>query len=296
MFYKLSTNFPPERGAHIQPERAAAILEQCMSFGDQSTFDLVVVDKPIDGSLFVYKLSHGEPLPEDGYGWLDDETAYRTYIGEREMEILSRNQGFGYAEQFTYMTRRRYKLAGGNLQLLHYVRVSDPAQQMPVHHHLIKVFPRDPKTLNSLTSLPAQPTQAIDPYANMPRRASAAEAHRTPAARRPRQKSRQSTQRPVEEDDDPSGDELDSAIGRVIALDRYKRNHEFMDMIFSPHSTMHLVPVKTTPDDTPERIAAMKQQIEAVDRETGALLAKYAEEMARLRTSTTMAAASPVEP
>ncbi|KAJ3155784.1 hypothetical protein HDU86_004254 [Geranomyces michiganensis] len=135
----------------------------------------------------------------------------------------------------------------------------------------------------------------MDPYGNMQRRTSAAEAHRAPAARRSRQKSRQSAHRPVEDDEDPSGDELDGAIGRVIALDRYKRNHEFMDMIFSPHSTMNLVPVKATPEDTPERIAAMKQQIAAVDRETDALVAKYTEEMARLRSFTTTAAASPAE-
>jgi hypothetical protein len=42
----------------------------------------------------------------------------------------------------------------------------------------------------------------------------------------------------VEEENEPSGDELDGTVNRAVSLERYKRNHVFIDQIFSPiHSS-----------------------------------------------------------
>ncbi|KAI8917637.1 hypothetical protein DFJ77DRAFT_312738 [Powellomyces hirtus] len=286
MFKKLTTNFPPERGANIAPDRAVAILQKCASLADQHSFEWVVVDKPVDGSIFVFQLSPMEPLPEDGYGWLDEENSFRTFLGDREVEISSRNQGFGFGDKCTYMTRRRYKLGHSNLQLLHYVRVSDPAQQTTIHHHMIKTMPRDPATLRSLTEHAQPPAQIPSPYgsANV-RRTSGDVPQARHASHRRRHKSRSTVQlRQVEDEEDPSGDELDGAVARAVALERYKRNHEFMDMIFSPHSTMDLVPPQLIGEDNPERIAALKAQREAVEQETEALIAGFAERTRSLQT------------
>jgi hypothetical protein len=48
----------------------------------------------------------------------------------------------------------------------------------------------------------------------------------------------------VEEENEPSGDELDGTVNRVACLERYKRNHIWIDQIFSPFSIgklLHIV-------------------------------------------------------
>ena len=36
---------------------------------------------------------------------------------------------------------------------------------------------------------------------------------------------------------EPLGDELDGSVNKEVATERYKRNHVFIDLIFSPFST-----------------------------------------------------------
>ncbi|KAI9000177.1 hypothetical protein BC832DRAFT_594037 [Gaertneriomyces semiglobifer] len=40
----------------------------------------------------------------------------------------------------------------------------------------------------------------------------------------------------------PLGDEVDLTVARAVAFERYKRNHEFLDCIFSPHPIASIVP------------------------------------------------------
>ncbi|TPX62508.1 hypothetical protein SpCBS45565_g06993 [Spizellomyces sp. 'palustris'] len=282
MFKKLTTNFAPQRGGPLSPDRAAEILHKAASLVDQTSFEWIIVDKPVDGSIFVFQLHPSEPLPEDGYGWMDDEAAFRTIVVDKEMEIISRSQGFGYGDKVAHMTRRRYRLVHSDLQLMHYLQMPDPARHVPVHPQLIKAPPRDPATLPNLTARGPPPPQMVPPYGMAQRGMAGADpAHYKHLAHRKRGRMKPSMQPRafLEDDHDPSGDELDGSVSRAVALERYKRNHEFIDMIFSPYPIASIIPPQVISDTSADRLEALKRQQVEVGEEMGKLAQSNADEI-----------------
>ncbi|KAI8819870.1 uncharacterized protein EV422DRAFT_532597 [Fimicolochytrium jonesii] len=269
MFKKLAISFPPDREGHLSPERAAVLLQRSHTFADQRGFEWVVADKPVDGSIFAFQLSSMEQLPEDGFGWMDDETVTTAYVNDKEMEIYIRNLGFGFGDTITSMTRRRYRLSNSTLQIMHYVRAADAAHQLPVYPQLIRVAPRDPAALQSLASPAGAPPPSSQGYGHGPlgpRYADTPSAKHAPPRKRNRAK-QAAPVRPVDDEYEISGDELDDAVERLVALERYKRNHEYMDMILSPHNVANIIPSPLLPDDDPEKIEARRRELARLESE-----------------------------
>ncbi|KAI9498332.1 hypothetical protein BDB00DRAFT_799864 [Zychaea mexicana] len=82
----------------------------------------------------------------------------------------------------------------------------------------------------------------------------------------------------VEDNDEPSGDELDDISARDIAMARYKRNHDYLSEIFTPYSAASIVP---PPLEVPQR----KEDLEkAIENEDKAICERTAEYDQRLKT------------
>lgn len=115
------------------------------------------------------------------------------------------------------MTRRRYRLTGNpDFQLLHYTAISSESQKVSIIPSKIKSWPRDPALLQKMArgeqGSPTQPKKKIKTKVN-------------PQVR-------------VQETftTENLGDELDGSVNRNVSMERYKRNHIFIDLIFSPFS------------------------------------------------------------
>ena len=144
------------------------------------------------------------------------------------------------------MTRRRYRLTSNpDFQLLHYTSIQPDSSRVPIQTHAIKVKPRDPEFIHKLArlnqSLASQtPSNVIPPTPTHPYQPQGHSQGQQQPKKKP--KPRQNYQvRVVEEEGEPSGDELDGSVNRTVAMERYKRNHMFIDQIFSPFSTSALV-------------------------------------------------------
>ncbi|KAI9104844.1 hypothetical protein DFS34DRAFT_645539 [Phlyctochytrium arcticum] len=263
MFRKLTTNFLPHRGGLLSAEKAVDVLQKAATLGDQASFGWIIVDKPIDGSMFVFQLHPSESIPEDGY---DEESVYRTRVGDKELEVYSRNQGFGIGERVAHIMRRRYRLAHSDLQLMHYLQIPDPSRHTPVHPPLIKVLPRDPAALAHFQLRLAG--QAANTFANIPHQTHSESNMRQALANRKRNRPKASASvRHPEEVHEILGDEIDASMGRAVALERYKRNHEFLDMIFSPYNSATLVSPQMVSDASQERLVALKEQLADLSEE-----------------------------
>ncbi|RKP00350.1 hypothetical protein CXG81DRAFT_19683 [Caulochytrium protostelioides] len=67
-------------------------------------FEAVLVDQPVDQTMFVFESDPKEPaIPHDGYGWLDDEMHLVSRHGGRELEIWTHVSGFAAGERLTSM-------------------------------------------------------------------------------------------------------------------------------------------------------------------------------------------------
>ena len=210
--------------------------------------------------MFLYKVRMGEAnIPEDGYGWMDDETSQRVVLDsgkvriktivltKKEIEILARNLGFALGESLVSVTRRRYRLTSNpDLQLLHYLALPAEAPKMAVQSHLVKSAPRDPVFFEQLKRASAGAAPVASPTTANAHLSGNSMAHAKKRAKVSSQKNerahagktRVGTQvRVVEDENEPSGDELDGTVNRNVSLERYKRNHIFIDQIFSPFTS-----------------------------------------------------------
>jgi hypothetical protein len=107
-------------------------------------------------------------IPEDGYGWMDLEEYSKTKLENgMEVEIFTRNMGFGLNESQALVKRKRFRLVQhGDLQLLHYIRVPEGPQINPT---MIKTRPRmvqGPRVMSpAAVNVPGQMTpQQVQQY------------------------------------------------------------------------------------------------------------------------------------
>lgn len=141
MFRKQALNIPPAKGAFLSADRASELLFRAaqMPVG----FEFVAVDKPADGTLFVFLPSPA--LPEDGYGYQDDEIySTQTTAQGLVLDIYTRSMGFAPTDSFVTIRRKRYRVQGQELMLMHYI-ASD--SRTPIQPHLVKQKPRASKPL-----------------------------------------------------------------------------------------------------------------------------------------------------
>lgn len=139
-FRKLQVNIPPVPGI-LTPDRAEEILQRsalAVSYG----FENVVVDRPTGGSIFVFMAPEGMvTLPEDGYGYMDDETyLLSANPNGNQIETFTRSLGFEPSDSVCTIKRKRFRLPQfPDLQLMHYSKADEGR---PIQVQLIKQKPR----------------------------------------------------------------------------------------------------------------------------------------------------------
>ncbi|KAJ3039772.1 hypothetical protein HDV00_011899 [Rhizophlyctis rosea] len=283
MFRKLSMNFP--RNPRFGLDDAAEALERAWSMYRQLTFEWIIVDRPFDGTIFIFQLNYNEPIPDDGYGWMDDEMVQLTYVGNKQVEIATRKGGFAFGDQFISMTRTRYRIANSELHLMHYAELPQNAR-LAVNPNAARKYPRNPADLShNQTPAHTQTTVHTHPTMDIPHKPSTstgAPPRKTELSRK-RQRATKTVARTIEDENEPSGDELDESVESLVALERYKRNHEFIDQIFSPYSIVGLDTSQEKAND--EDIASMKEQVEALRKECAEMEAQRKAEKEQIGAS-----------
>ncbi|KAG9295475.1 hypothetical protein G9A89_013504 [Geosiphon pyriformis] len=225
----------------------------------------------------------------------------------RELLCAERKGGFAPNDQFTSKIRRRYRLSMGNdnLQLLHYVKLEEnhrqilnpgvisrtptrkyPTPQMQPNMSPYARLPQqspmqghvpNPQVVHLVNSTaPPTPTPSAS-YVQFQSRASTSSAilkgvntsNSKSTGRRGKSAKNKAAAAAAaaEEADDPSGDEFDNIKPRDVALARYKMNHDFIEEIFSPHSTSSIKlepsPYETLNiDELKQKVAENKAAIE----------------------------------
>ncbi|KAJ3338331.1 hypothetical protein HDU93_009631 [Gonapodya sp. JEL0774] len=238
-----------------------------------SDYSWAIVSKPEDAAT-------NEPLPPDGYGWLDDEVLRerKTLPGAREIEVYERLQGFDTGETMASVSRRRYRLFGGKkpeMCAMHYVKHEGPL--VPVTPAQIKVHPSarlNPYRYPAQATAPAPP--GVNPVVRHKVAAKAAAVQATAAAvaavvgghagqqgQRAGMKVGKAGRwaesvvqweretwgtRPHPDDGhETTGDDMDQLTLRDVALERYMRNHESMAEILSPFQATQITPPDAVP-------------------------------------------------
>ncbi|KAJ3314870.1 hypothetical protein HDV04_005291 [Boothiomyces sp. JEL0838] len=280
MFRKQNINIPLHKGSFLAPSKLGDVLMKAYQMSHVG-FDFVFVDKPVDGTLFLFASQGQAEIPEDGFVLLISK--------EQEMEVFSRNQGFSIGDTHAVVKRKRYRLVQyADIQLLHYIRSPMDQTSIPVQLALIKVKPRPtpsqgmqgspqhrmPGQMPGMQGVPGIP-------GGMANRLTQEQQLQFKKAQQ--QKLRQSAQvKMVEDEREPSGDELDKGYGRLMALERYKRNHLYIEQVFSPYNVCkrllmiaNLVPPKLFADVSESRMAAIKQHQADLDAELKELQDKY---------------------
>ncbi|KAJ3327747.1 hypothetical protein HDU76_011188 [Blyttiomyces sp. JEL0837] len=214
---------PPVHG-ELSKDRAAEILLSAVNVSAPANYESKVLDQPVDGQIVIVNIAEGKPVPNDGWGWMDDEVYSTTVVKSgKELLMYTRRQGFAYGAKVANMTRTRYKLVGiPNLNLLHYCKVPDDAPKIPVMPEQVKIEP---------SSVQAQRASSSEPK-NKKRKQTPSKPAPAPLVKHV-----------AEEDPDAARNEDDgsSSLHTAISLNRYRRNHEYLEELFSPVVKVDLV-------------------------------------------------------
>ncbi|KAI9341688.1 hypothetical protein BDR26DRAFT_918254 [Obelidium mucronatum] len=190
----IPTELPRERVADLLRTTANSLAGQTAG----ELFEERRLAQPGDGTAFVARVGGGgSACPGDGWGWLDDEARATHALPDGSAVCeWTRRLGFAAGGAHAVITRKRIALATApELQFVHYLRIRDDAPKVPVTKDAIKVEPSD-----------------------------AASTQGQPATKK---------KKPNRPDDDFWGFE-DQSVPSLVSLARFKRNHEFINELFSP--------------------------------------------------------------
>ncbi|KAJ3373238.1 histone methyltransferase set2 [Kappamyces sp. JEL0680] len=272
-FRQHKINIPNLPGVFLAPQKAAEILAKGLQIAAQSHFEWTIIDKPIDGAMLLFQTPPGQgEIPEDGYGWMDDESYQKiTLENGMELEIFTRSQGFGLGEAtcavyvfgvvLCLSKRKRFRLARQpDYQLMHYIRLPGDASTVQIQMNLVKVRPRPPN------ALPQHPMM----LGGMQRQGLAQSMpQRMPQAFPNKQQIRNTPQVVIrDEEKDLPGDPLDESNGRSLAFERYRRNVNLIETIFSPRNISNLSRPTLFADPSKERLDIIKQHLVGCGRLT----------------------------
>jgi hypothetical protein len=155
------------------------------------------------------------------------------------------------------MTRRRYRLSGNpDLQLLHYTTISSDSQKIQIVPSKVRNWPRDPALLQRL----ARGEESVQLKKKL---------------------KKQHSQVRIQENvsSEILGDELDGSVNRIVSTERYKRNHVFIDLIFSPFTAES---IKTVPTVKSIDHTQLKLEISALESEISKLESKFKQDKQEL--------------
>ncbi|EPT00247.1 hypothetical protein FOMPIDRAFT_1122965 [Fomitopsis schrenkii] len=256
----LCLRYPEPLGqqANISYEAAVSMLMRSIQLAHHTPFVWGYIDKPQEGQVYLVFLTHQLPFPPDGIMYQDQEQKIIMPVGPaRELEVMEVKFGFipNSADTTAWRVRRRYRMhKGGHQQLvlIHYSR-GQPAPIMPALNQPVRNYPLRPinepavfvvgDNIGHKVPLPIQHQGPADrqgmntgfmgnPQAMLAQQNSNLEALER---RNPRERGTGLTARtmpPTRLEDDDSADESDMISTRMLALTRYRRNHEFMNEVF----------------------------------------------------------------
>lgn len=156
------------------------------------------------------------------------------------------------------MTRRRYRLTGNpDFQLLHYTSISSESLKIPIVPSKIRSWPRDPAVLQKMAR------GDTSPVSNSKKKL----------------KTKLNSQVRIQENlsAETQGDELDGSVNTIVSTERYKRNHIYIDLIFSPFSAESMKTTATQSDqkDVKEDIEKVKAEISSLESEINIVETKF---------------------
>ncbi|KAI0727950.1 hypothetical protein C8Q72DRAFT_425755 [Fomitopsis betulina] len=251
----LCLRYPEPLGqqANISYEAAVSMLMRSMQLAQHTPFVWGYIDKPQEGQVYLIFLMHQLPFPPDGIRYQEQEQQAIIPVSQnRELEVMEVKFGFipNSTDTTAWRVRRRYRMnKGGHQQLvlIHYSR-GQPAPILPALNQPVRSYPLRPinepalyvmgDKIGNQVPLPNHPDRQIgfggmgNPKAMLAQQNSNLEALER---RNPRDRTTGLTARtmpPTRLEDDDSADESDAISTRMLALTRYKRNHEFMNEVF----------------------------------------------------------------
>jgi hypothetical protein len=237
---RLMVNIPLHPQSFLTIHKATEVISRAFQLVN-SNFEWVLLDKPVDGTLILFTAQPGQQqLPEDGYGWMDDEVRKRfTLENGLEIQTLSRSLGFGPSDAFCTWKRMRFVITQNpELQLIHYIK-----------------SPSNAKVVAGMAV--ALPRGVVNPAKTVIRQ--------TPLVK------------VVAEEFEEEGDEADLQFARLLALERYKRNHLLMDKVFSPQTKLERVQfgIKTSPELVQKEIEKMEAEIKEIKADFEKEISEY---------------------
>ncbi|KAI9448927.1 hypothetical protein F5148DRAFT_690415 [Russula earlei] len=262
-------NLPPH--ANLTHEVAVQMLGRAVNLATQIAFQPSYIDKPPDGQIYLLFIPGGVNFPLDGIRYMEHEQRYTIPLpGGRELEVCEARHGFVplSGEMVTSRVRRRYRLTKGGhpfLVLVHYSRGQStqvppalqvqPVRQYPLRQHnepaVFVLGERQGQRVPPAGHVAGMPpnvgmgvgagvgigvsgrpdAQAMLAQQNREMEALDRRGQRErSASMNPAQRQPQPPQRHDEEDD---AEELEHISTRTLALTRYRRNHEFMNEVFT---------------------------------------------------------------
>ncbi|KAI9026286.1 hypothetical protein DFJ74DRAFT_663802 [Hyaloraphidium curvatum] len=216
---------------------AAALLES--SFRMQLNFLRQTLDLPPVGNLHFIEtpIAVKDKLPSDGYGYMDDESLVEHGLspGQREVLCYERKHGFRRGETMSSVSRRRYRFAESTgptvVQIIHY---------FPIQVHALPVSKAAKAVPRAMIAESAPQHLGLQPGAqNFP---GAFPGQQYPAGYRPGMQP--GAGKAPDDVPIPVGDGLDYISVREVALERYRKNHQYMAEILSPYAIAEIVKPK----------------------------------------------------
>ncbi|KAH9973931.1 hypothetical protein BJV74DRAFT_195182 [Russula compacta] len=239
------------------------MLGRAVTLATQIAFQPSYIDKPPDGQIYLLFIPGGVNFPLDGIRYMEHELRYTIPLpGGRELEVFDARHGFIplSGEMVASRVRRRYRLLKGGhpfLVLVHYSRgqsipvppalQAQPVRQYPLRQHnepaIFVIGERQGQRVPHAGPVGGMPVGVgVGVSGRADAQAMLAQQNREmEALERRSQRERSGSMNPVQRqpqlpqrhDEEDSADELDHISTRTLALTRYKRNHEFMNEVFT---------------------------------------------------------------
>ena len=74
-FKRLKVNIPLQQSKFLPVQKIGELIQKSFTLVNNG-FDYILLDKPQDGTIIIFS-SQPQLLPEDGYGWMDNEEMQR---------------------------------------------------------------------------------------------------------------------------------------------------------------------------------------------------------------------------
>ncbi|KAJ3291490.1 hypothetical protein HDU79_002365 [Rhizoclosmatium sp. JEL0117] len=141
--------------SELPREKIADLLRttsNSLQSASNNPFETKTIERPGDGVAFVARVT--DPVAADGWGWLDDEAAAsHVLVDGAILTEATRALGFNTGDKFAVISRKRYSLSSApDLQFVHYLRIKENAQKIPVTKEAIKVEPSNLKHKKPVSS------------------------------------------------------------------------------------------------------------------------------------------------